>query len=205
MTQLIPLTKGQFTRVDDQDYSYLYQWCWRLNSKGYAIRSETMNGKEVVYCMHRIILGAGRGRYVDHIDNDRLNNVRSNLRLCTQSENQANRRLHKNSSSGYKGVTRHENYWNARIWVNGRCVHLGYHSDPHTASMIYDHAARRFYGVYAKLNHPDVPISPYYEALLDSVLTGTQPRHSRCTRASASLVQSSGDMEPKHVKLLAEP
>lgn len=129
--------------------------------------------------MHRIILGAKRGQYVDHIDHNRLNNTRSNLRLCTQSENQANRRLHKNSSTGYKGVTRHGSYRHARLWVNGTCVHLGYHEDAYTASMVYDHAARRFYGEFAQVNHPDTPSIPYYEALLDAILGRSQPRHHR--------------------------
>lgn len=176
MTQSIPLTKGKVALVDDQDYAYLSQWRWRVNSKGYAIRSETINGKEVVYCMHRIILGAKRGQYVDHINHDRLNNIRANLRLCTQSQNQANRRLQKNSTTGYKGVTRSEDRWQARIWVRGRCIHLGYHDTAETAARVYDQAARRFFREFAGLNFPTSPASPIFDQMLDDILA---QRHAR--------------------------
>src|SRR5690349_18751373 len=112
----IPLSNcSAFALVDDADYAFLMQWRWRRNNKGYAIRTETIGGKRFVINMHRVIMAAQRGQYVDHIDNDRLNNTRATLRLCTQSQNQANRRLHKNNTSGYKGVTRRGTKWHARI------------------------------------------------------------------------------------------
>lgn len=178
MTKSILLTKGKVALVDDADYAYLSRWRWRLNSKGYAIRSETISGKEMVYCMHRIILGATHGQYVDHIDHDRLNNVRSNLRLCTQSQNQANRRLQKNSTTGYKGVVRSGERWHARIWVQGKCIHLGYHDNDYAAALVYDQAARRYFGEYAALNYPDYPPMPDSIQKLDDIVSKppvTQP------------------------------
>jgi hypothetical protein len=185
MTQSIPLTKGNVAIVDDQDYASLSQWRWRVNSKGYAIRSEYINGKEVVYCMHRIILGAERGQYVDHIDHNRLNNVRSNLRLCTQSQNQANRRLQKNSTTGYKGVTRRGDRWHARIWVEGKCIHLGYHANAYRAALIYDHAARRFFGEFAALNYPNGLQTAYFDAIVDGILSGTTSNKEQLTEGAA--------------------
>lgn len=176
MTQKILLTnRSSFAFVDDADYALLMQWRWRLNNKGYVVRSETIGGKRVVINMHRVIMDAQRGQYVDHIDNDKLNNTRSNLRLCTQSQNQANRRLHKNNTSGYKGVTRRGSRWHARIEVNGKSIHLGYHDSALQASRIYDHAARRFFGEFARLNHPTRPRTQGDEARLDAILAGEQP------------------------------
>ena len=115
MTQKIPLfNNSSFALVDDVDYAFLMQWRWRRNNKGCAVRSEVINGKRVVINMHRVIMNAQRGQYVDHINNDRLNNTRANLRLCTQSQNQANRRRHKNNTSGYKCVTRRGSRFQSR-------------------------------------------------------------------------------------------
>ncbi len=177
MVQRIPLTNGSdFARVDDVDYAFLMQWRWRRNNKGYAVRDEIINGKRVTFNMHRIILNAQRGQYVDHIDNDTLNNCRANLRLCTQSQNQANRRKHRNNTSGYKGVTRRGDRWHARIEVRGRVIHLGYHDSAERASRVYDHAAMRFFGAYARTNHPNGEHIEYYERLLDQILAHQQPK-----------------------------
>jgi hypothetical protein len=176
MSRPLPLSNcSAFTLVDDADFLFLSQWAWRRSTKGYVVRSETINGKRVYMNLHRVIMNAPRGLYVDHIDNDKLNNTRSNLRLCTQSQNQANRRLHKNNSSGFKGVTRRGNRWHARIWVQEKQIHLGYHDKAYQASMLYDHAARRFFGEFARLNHPDMPRMLSYEEKLDRILAQHEP------------------------------
>jgi HNH endonuclease len=165
MTRLVPLTKGQFALVDDEEHERLSQYRWWFNSKGYAVRSYTVNGKQIVLCMHRIILNAQRGQYVDHIDDNRLNNVRSNLRLCTQQQNLRRRCLFKNSSTHLKGVTRFRGQWHARIGLDGGIVHLGFYHDPETAALVYDAAARCLFGEYTNLNFPDRPTSAEIEAL----------------------------------------
>jgi len=77
--QFIPLTKGQLALVDDQDFELLLVYRWRLNSKGYAIRSYTVNGQEIVVAMHRALLQPPPHFVVDHLDHDKLNNTRANL------------------------------------------------------------------------------------------------------------------------------
>ena len=86
MSQFICLTRGAFALVDDADYGWLSQWKWRLNSHGYAIRTTCVEGCEKIFNMHRAILGAERLQYVDHIDHNRLNNTRANLRFVTRQE-----------------------------------------------------------------------------------------------------------------------
>lgn len=166
----IPLTQGQFTFLDDDDCAWLSQWRWRLNSKGYAIRSYRVHGREIVVCMHRLILNAQPGQYVDHIDQNRLNNVRSNLRLCTQSQNLANRGLHRNNSTGFKEVTFQHGKWHARIQLDERTYHLGFHDDLKTAALVYDFAARLFFGEFARLNLPDQPIPTDIQTLVHYLL-----------------------------------
>jgi hypothetical protein len=170
MPRSIPLTKGRVAIVDDGDYAWLTQWRWRLNSKGYAIRSFTINGKEIVLCMHREIMQAQRGQFVDHIDHNRLNNGRANLRFVTQQQNLMNRRLHRNNSSGQKGVSRLHDKWHARIQLNEQSIHLGFFDDLETAAQVYDVAARKLFGIYAMLNLPDRPTAPEIEALVVAAL-----------------------------------
>jgi len=76
----IPITDDIDALVDDEDYDNLSQHKWYF-SDGYAVRDH----KRVA--MHRQIMGFPKGMVVDHIDGNRLNNQRHNLRICTQREN----------------------------------------------------------------------------------------------------------------------
>ena len=78
---------GQVTRVSPQDYPLLSQHKWHLNKNGYAITK--IKGQQKA--MHRMIMGT-RSPYifVDHVDHDRLNNTRENLREMTPKENANN-------------------------------------------------------------------------------------------------------------------
>ena len=147
MPRSIPLTKGQFAIVDDYQYEFLNRWHWRVNSKGYAIRSFTVGGKEIVVSMHREIMQPPKGLVVDHIDNDRLNNVRANLRVITQQQNLMNRRMFKNNTTGFKGVTYLHGKWHARIEKDGVDIHLGSYEDIKTAALVYDCAAVWLFGL----------------------------------------------------------
>ena len=105
MTKSIPLTKGKFALIDDEDYDWLMQWKW-VYSNGYAFRW-SKGGKKYRKgtFMHRMICNTSVGMLTDHINGNKLDNRRSNLRICTASDNQANRiKLHKTSSS-FKGVS----------------------------------------------------------------------------------------------------
>ena len=171
MSKQIPLTLGAFATVDDADYDWLMQWRWRLNSKGYAIRSYYENRKEIVLCMHRVILNAQRGQYVDHIDGDRLNNVRANLRIVTPQQNLMHRRRFANNTTGYKGVSQRDHLWQARIGFDSRVLHLGFYPKPEVAAQVYDAAARLLFGEYAILNFPDSPTPPELAHLVSGLLS----------------------------------
>lgn len=125
MTQSIPLTKGQFALVDDADFVWLNLWRWRLSSKGYAVRSFTVSGKELLISMHCDIMLPTRPLVVDHIDRDKLNNTRANLRLLTPQQNSCNRGVFKNNSTGFKGVTYQHDKWHARIETDGQTILYG--------------------------------------------------------------------------------
>ncbi len=156
----ISLTQGKVALVDDGDYEYLNQWKWFAhkykNNKWYAERSEGWGVFEKKIRMHRIITNAPTGMEVDHKDNNGLNNQRQNLRVCTKSQNIANTNKIANTTSKFKGVSWRSDSkkWKAQIEVNKKAINLGSYSDPEEAARVYDDAATKYYGEFAKLNFP---------------------------------------------------
>ncbi len=155
----IPLTKGQYALVDDEDYEFLMQWKWHYTVKGYAARSvrlDSVNGKQrcqTIY-MHTVLLNTPKGRHTDHKDGNRLNNSRANIRVCTASENHCNRQPLTGCSSEYKGVSWHSRHkkWRAKIATNGRSFHLGYFDDEASAATAYNIAALQQHKEFARIN-----------------------------------------------------
>lgn len=124
-----------YTFVDDCD-DWTLDHRWRLHSKGYACRGTTIDGKYVVLLLHRVIMNAPVGLEVDHIDLDKLNNVRSNLRITTHAQNNQNRPLNANNTSGYRGVTfdKKTGRWAAYAMLDGKRKHVGYFDEPDEAA-----------------------------------------------------------------------
>lgn len=102
--------------------------------------------------MHRYIMRTPNDLVCDHISKNTLDNRKSNLRNCTKTQSQANRKKPKNNKSGYKGV-----YWHlekkkyvARLYMNKKTVFRKYFDDPKDAKKAYDQAAKKYYGEYRK-------------------------------------------------------
>lgn len=155
----IHLTKGQATLVDDEDYEFLNQWKWHTSYYGYAnrrrhIKSTRKNQKFEMIKMHRLITECPDGMYVDHINGDRLDNRKSNLRVCTNAQNSANQRLRASNTSGYKGVVldKRRNRWVAQIKVNYKTRRYGSFATPLEAAKVYNEKAKEAWGEYAKVN-----------------------------------------------------
>lgn len=123
--QKIELTQGKYAIVDNDDFGRLSFNSWCLADSGYAKRGTKSNGKTTIHYMHRQITGAKIGEYVEHINGDKLDNRKANLRLVTQSINGHNRHgLNKNNTSGYRGVRfdRSRCKYTAEIWINYKKV-----------------------------------------------------------------------------------
>lgn len=126
MAQKIPLTQGKFAIVDNELFGWLnkYKWyaLWRPNIQNfYAVRnSKIENGKRFLIYMAREILGLTYGdkRQADHIDHNTLDNRIAKLRIVTQQQNQWNQK-------NRKGYSRRNNYYRARIRLNGKLIYLG--------------------------------------------------------------------------------
>lgn len=157
MTQQIELSKNRgIVLVNDDDYEWLAQYHWMMNCNGYAIChwKEPGTGRDCMKLMHRLIMGAPPGSEVDHIDHNKLNNQRSNLRFCTHAGNQHNQRKRSGFSSQYKGVSwaKSNRKWRAQIKINRQQNILGYFTDEIEAARAYDAKARELFGEFAHTN-----------------------------------------------------
>ncbi|MDR4987189.1 AP2 domain-containing protein [Bacillus cereus] len=151
----IKLNNGGFALVSDEDFEELSKYKWhRRSSDGYAARTIYENGKFTTVRMHREIIKAPPGLVVDHINRDRLDNRRENLRIATRSQNTANSIAPSTNKSGYKGVQyrKEQKRWRAVIRVNGKHISLGQYGTAEEAAQAYNEAAVKYFGEYARIN-----------------------------------------------------
>lgn len=95
---------------------------------------------------------------VDHIDGNGLNNHISNLRWCSVSQNEQNRAMQCNNTTGFKGVHKNHKRWQARISLNTKTMCLGTFDTPEEAARAYDAKATEIFGEFAKLNFPPTTV-----------------------------------------------
>lgn len=132
--------------VDDEDYSKLSEYKWYLHGRGYA--TTFYKNKNVL--MHRMLLEPKYGDQVDHIDGNRLNNQRDNLRICTASENVCNTGIKSNNTSGYVGVSKNGNRWQANIYKDGKRYYIGSFATAEEASVAYQDKASELHGEFRR-------------------------------------------------------
>jgi AP2 domain/HNH endonuclease len=154
----IPLTQGKAAMVSDHRFQELSKFNWFVhrdkNGRWYAKRGGGMAG--VYILMHRQILSAPDGMEVDHRDGDGLNNQDDNIRICSSSQNHANKGKLSNNTSGFKGVFWHKatRKWRAQIRVGSIHIHLGYFDNTLDAAKAYDLAALVAWKEFARPNLP---------------------------------------------------
>lgn len=151
----VPLTGGRCAIVDESDLALLSLFRWQLvandrRSHVYASTQVRSGAGGTSVRMHRLIMSAGPGMVVDHRDGDTLNNRRSNLRVCTASENSCNRHAVW-SGSGLKGAFFHRSsgLWRSSIVVRHETHYLGYFKTAEEAHAAYCAAALRLHGEFA--------------------------------------------------------
>jgi len=151
----IPLTNSPLKIiVDDDDFDIASSHRWYINGSGYA--SSTFNNESVM--MHRYIIGANKGEEVDHINNNKLDNRSTNLRLCSHTQNLARRKIQPHNTSGFIGVCydKINNKYRSYLQINGRHKSLGRFNTASEAAKVRDMAAIKYFGEYAQLNFVEV-------------------------------------------------
>ncbi len=150
----IALSKDAWALVDDDDYEWLILHLWHLDRHGYAQRKQKREIGNTTVRMHREIVNAPPGMDVDHADRNPLNNQKSNLRICSRSQNKQNQRIYRNNTSGFKGVSLHKQTgkWQASIGERGRYVYLGLFLSAEEAAIAYNAEAKERHGEFALLN-----------------------------------------------------
>jgi hypothetical protein len=143
--------KGYPIEVDDEDAGRVLAHSWWVSSSpqkdGHVICFSTKIAGKIIK-LHRFIMGDPAGLVIDHWDGNRLNNRKSNLRVCTVKENNMNLGLTRRNKSGYRGVSfsKDAGKWRATISLDKRQLHLGYFERADLAAAAYEKAAEVFYG-----------------------------------------------------------
>lgn len=164
--RVIPLVGGQhFAIVDADDFEAVSKWSWHAKKKStrlsiYAVRYFKENNRKRSEYMHQLILKAQPGYSIDHISRDGLDNRRSNLRIATVAQNNANvGKMRRATTSRFKGVSKERGArsFRAQINVNGRRTCIGHFAKDEDAAWAYDREARRVFGSFAYCNFPPPP------------------------------------------------
>lgn len=147
----VGITQNKITLVDKEDLNRVSQhsWCFDKDT-GYAVA--TVKSKKI--SLHRFIMLEPKDKFVDHINFNKLDNRKKNLRICTPQESVWHTNKQTNNTSGYKGVSwaKRQNKWHAQIFVNYKNIHLGFFNDKLEAVKAYNKGALKYHGQFALIN-----------------------------------------------------
>jgi hypothetical protein len=149
----IKLTQNKVALIDDEDFERINQYKWyaqKQKNNFYARRWIRVGKyKQLAIRMHREIINAPKGSDVDHIDHNGLNNQRSNLRVCSRSQNLMNLNL----NNGYKCVyLLSSGRYKCQIHYNKINYYYGTYDTPEEAALVYNKKAKELFGEFANLN-----------------------------------------------------
>ena len=129
--------------IDIEDLPIVSPHSWCLSKTGYAVAR--INGKTVK--MHRMLTQCPATKVVDHVNGDRLDNRRRNLRICSPKENSRNKGMGRNNQSGFPGVSKTSNgKWRVRIMVNRKEIALGRYAAMEEAIQVRREAEEKYFG-----------------------------------------------------------
>lgn len=164
-----PNSKFVFATVDANVYELGCDQIWCLSSK-YPRTASKRFGVKHAFFLHHLIIGTPlvKGIEVDHINRDRLDNRKANLRVISKADNSRNRSTPSNSSTGYIGVSYYQKYgakpYRAHITFRGRKISLGLYKTAKEASEARTRAATEF---HVRLNPNGSDVSTRFNPVMD--------------------------------------
>lgn len=150
--------KNREVIIDDEDFKKVSKYKWRINDSGYVMRqSGNARIKELrkTIRLHRFIMNLKNNSiFIDHINGNKLDNRKSNLRLCTKFQNNVNVPIGRNNTSGFKGVSFNKlrKKYYAGICYKKIQYHLGVFVNKIDAARVYNEKAKELFGDFAYLN-----------------------------------------------------
>lgn len=204
--KIIYTKKGEEIFVDDEDYDFLNNYIWHKDKYGYALTAiEDDNGKKYKKCsMHRMIFKLNDSNImVDHINGITYDNTKTNLRICSNSENVKNRRkTHGKTTSIFKGVSfnKSKKLWVAYIENNSEHIDIGCFTNEIACANAYNHYAKKLHSEFARINQvPYMDIEEWETYMkkkpMTSVYKGIHYETSRNKWIAKIKNQSSGKVE----------
>jgi hypothetical protein len=148
----IPLTKGKFALVDEEDFERLIKFRWCLTNRYPSRRVVTGHKKSRIQYLHRFLMGNPTVLQIDHRNGNKLDNRKENLRLATNTQNNWNKGKTSRNTSGVAGVSwfKQTRKWHAQIRVGGKRLHLGYFSSLDEAAQARNRVAKEKHGEFFK-------------------------------------------------------
>jgi len=152
MAKKVPLGNGQFAIVDDEDFDLVNQYVWQCH-KGGGKYGERHQYAVTRLRMHRLVMNCPKGMVVDHINGDTLDNRKSNLRICTNAENQQNTNS-RGGTSKFKGVSfsTKKKRWKGCFMWQGKVYYVGSFDNEEEAARAVDRKRREVCGGFSKAN-----------------------------------------------------
>lgn len=147
-----------FAIVDDGDFDVVSRFKWHAHKSGtkyYAMTDLGTDGKRTMLYMHKLILyPTPRGREIDHVNGNGLDNRKENMRFASRQQNSMNRPPPRNNTSGFKGVGWHKksSKWKAAASVGGKTIHLGLFGSKAEAADAYNRYVSSRFQNFAFLN-----------------------------------------------------
>lgn len=146
------LSNGEVVTLDDKDFTLVKDYKWYKSANGYAVSRFRVKGtgKHAIVRMHRLIANTPNHMLTDHINGDKLDNRRENLRWCTPAQNMYNRKVNKNNPLMIKGVHKAGTGYRVRIQKDRFKFDYGTYKSLDEARLVADKAYKQLFKEFAK-------------------------------------------------------